>query len=105
MAKPKNPFQDYIDRLPAPLKNKYFVSLVLFFAWMVFFDRHNIIVQWRLQNTLEKLKEDRAYYEEKLEEAKQTRYDLEINREKFARERYFMKRSDEDVYIIDKNKE
>jgi len=72
---------------------------------MVFFDRHNIIVQWRLQNTLEKLKDDRAYYEEKLEEAKQTRYDLEINREKFARERYFMKRADEDVYIIDKNKE
>ena len=105
MAKSKNPFQEYIDRLPAPLKNKYFISLVLFFAWMVFFDRHNIIVQWRLQNTLEKLKEDRAYYEEKLEEAKQTRYDLEINREKFARERYYMKRSDEDVYIIDKNKE
>ncbi len=105
MAKPKNPFQEYIDKLPAPLKNRYFISLGLFFAWMIFFDKHNVIDQWRLLNTLEKLKEDKAYYEEKLEEAKQTRYDLEINKEKFARERYFMKRADEDVFIIDKNKE
>ena len=97
----KNPFQEYLDKLPAPLKNRYFLWLVVFFAWMIFIDKHNILVQWRLQSTLNKLEMDKAYYEEKIQEAIQTRYDLQINKEKFAREKYFMKRNNEDVFIID----
>lgn len=100
-SKPKNPIQEVIDKLPPPLKNRYFIVLVLFFAIMVFFDKHNIIVQWQLQQTLNRLEADKAYYEEKLEEAKQMRYDLEVNIEKFAREKYYMKRNDEDVFIIE----
>ena len=101
-SKAKNPLQDVLEALPAPLKNKYFVVLVLFFAWMIFFDKHNVLVQWELQQTLDGLEEDKAFYEQKLEDAKQMRYDLEINLEKFARERYYMKRNDEDVFIIEK---
>ncbi len=106
MAKPKNPFQDIVNTLPAPLKNRYFVVLVLFFAWMIFVDKHNVLVQWRLQKTLNTLEEDIAFYKEKVKEAEQMRYDLEINKEKLARERYYMKRNNEDVFIIikDKNK-
>ncbi len=101
--KSKNPFQEYIDKLPAPLKNRYFLLLVAFFAWMIFIDKHNFLVQWRLQSTLNQLEVDKTYYEDKIKEAIQTRYDLQINKEKFARERYFMKRGNEDVFIIDKN--
>ena len=106
MAKPKNPFQDIINNLPAPLKNRYFLVLGLFFFWMIFFDKHNVLVQWRLQKTLNTLEDDKAYYNEKVKEAEQMRYDLKVNREKFAREKYFMKRNNEDVFIIikDKNK-
>lgn len=101
-SKNKNPFQEYLDKLPAPLKNKYFVGLVIFFAWMVFIDKHNILVQWQLQRTLKKLEQDKVYYDEKIQEAIRMRNDLQVNQEKFAREQYFMKRSNEDVFIIDK---
>ena len=101
--KVKNPFKDYIDKLPAPLRNRYFLILVAFFLWMIFIDRHNVLVQWRLQSTLNQLQVDKAYYQEKINEAMQTRYDLQRNREKFAREKYYMKRNNEDVFIIDKD--
>lgn len=95
-----NSFQAIKEQIPAPLRNKYFLVLVLFFAWMIFLDRHDLITQWRLQNTVDKLEEDKAFYSEKIEEAEQERLDLDINDEKFAREQYYMKKSDEDVFII-----
>lgn len=95
-----NSFQTIKEQIPAPLRNKYFLVLVLFFAWMIFLDRHDLITQWRLQNTVDKLEEDKAFYSEKIEEAEQERLDLDINDEKFAREQYYMKKSDEDVFII-----
>lgn len=95
-----NSFQAIKEQIPAPLRNKYFLVLALFFAWMIFLDRHDLVTQWRLQNTVNKLEEDRAFYTEKIEEAEQERLDLDINDEKFAREQYYMKKSDEDVFII-----
>ena len=100
MAKPKNPFTDLMNSLPAPLKNRYFIVLGLFFFWMIFFDKHNILVQWRLQKTLNTIEDDMTYYEEKVKEAEQMQTDLKVNPEKFAREKYFMKRRNEDVFII-----
>jgi cell division protein FtsB len=95
-----NSFQAIKEQIPAPLRNKYFLVLVLFFAWMIFLDRHDLVTQWRLQKTVDKLEEDKAFYSEKIEEAEQERLDLDINDEKFAREQYYMKKSDEDVFII-----
>ena len=100
-----NPLQPLLERLPKPLRNKYFLVLAVFAAWMVFFDKHDVITQWRLQRTVDKLEEDKAFYTQKIKEAEQTRLDLEANREEFARERYYMKESDEDVFVIVKEKE
>jgi cell division protein FtsB len=95
-----NSFQAIKEQIPAPLRNKYFLVLTLFFAWMIFLDRHDLVTQWRLQKTVDKLEADKAFYSEKIEEAEQERLDLDINDEKFAREQYYMKKSDEDVFII-----
>lgn len=100
-----NTFQAIRDQVPAPLRNKYFLVLTLFFAWMVFLDRHDIITQWRLQQTVNKLQADKAFYSEKIEEAEQERLELDINDEKFARERYYMKKADEDVFIIEEKQD
>lgn len=105
MATRKNPLQPYIDQIPAPLKNRYFLVLILFFAWMVFFDRHDVWTQWHLQSTLKNLETDRAYYIEKIKEVREDKKDIEKNKEKFAREKYFMKRDNEDVFIIVKEGE
>jgi len=105
MALGKSPLQKWLEDVPAPLKNKYFLVLAMFLFWMIFFDKHDFITQWQLQRTVDKLEEDKAYYSKKIEEAEQDRYDLEVNREKFARERYYLQKSDEDVFIIKKEGE
>ncbi len=100
MAKQNNPLQPLLDQLPKPLRNRYFLVLVVFFVWMFFVDKHDVMTVVSLQGTVNKLEEDKTYYSKKLEEAKQARLDLEVNKEKFARERYYMQKSNEDVYII-----
>ena len=67
---------------------------------MIFFDRHDILTQWRLQRTVNKTEADKLFYQEKIKEAEQKRLDMEVNQEDFARERYFMQRNNEDVFII-----
>lgn len=98
--KPSNPIQTFIQRLPAPLRNRYFLVSVLFVGYMIFFDRHDFITQIQLRNAVNKLEEDREYYQEKINEAQEERLDMELNEERFAREKYFMQRNDEDVFII-----
>ncbi len=85
-----------------PFRNKFFLILVLFFGWMIFFDKHDMITQFRLQRSVNQLEADKEFYKEKIQEAHQAREDLEINKEKYAREHYYMKKSDEDVFIIEK---
>ena len=100
MSIKKNPLQVLLEEIPAFLRNKYILALILFFGWMLFFDKHDVITQWRLQRTVNRLEEDKAFYREKIEEAKKERLEIEINKEKLARERYFMKKDGEDVFII-----
>ncbi|MCB0628236.1 MAG: hypothetical protein R2824_30470 [Saprospiraceae bacterium] len=100
-----NSFQALKDLIPAPLRNRYFIAIAVFLAWMIFLDKHDILTQWRLQQTVNKLQEDKSFYSEKIEEAEQERLELDINDEKFARERYYMKKSDEDVFIIEKKED
>lgn len=92
--------QDFWRKLPAPIRNKYFLTAVAFIAFMVFFDRHDILTQLRLQRSVNKLESDKVFYEEKIEEAMEERLDMEVNQERFARERYFMQKNNEDVFII-----
>ncbi len=102
MAKRNNPFQGILDIIPAPFRNKYFIALLLFFAWMIFPDRHDVITQYRLQNTVEKLEKEREFYKAKILEAEQQSRELDRDPEKIAREKYFMKKRNEDVFIIEK---
>ena len=100
MARRKSPLQPLLDRVPAPLRNRYFLVSILFFAWMVFFDKHDILTQYRLQKSLDHLEMDRIYYQEKIETAKADKADIERDKEKFAREHYYMQKDDEDVFIF-----
>ena len=67
---------------------------------MIFFDKHDILTQWQLQQTLNKMEQDKAYYEVKIQETWQDKQDLENNKEKFAREHYYLQKDNEDVFII-----
>jgi cell division protein FtsB len=94
-------FQPLLELAPRPLRNRYALILVLFAFWMLLIDKHDVVTQWRLQRTLNKLEQEKAYYFEKIEQAERDRQNLETNGERFARERYYMKKQGEDVFIIE----
>lgn len=97
-----NPVKWLLQRLPTPLRNRYFLSLIFFFAWLIFFDRHDFYTQWKLQRTINQLEQDKAHYEKLVEEAKSDKQDIERDKEKYAREHFHMKRSNEEVFVIEK---
>ena len=100
-----NPIDRIIELIPVQLRNRYFLILVLFFAWMIFFDKHDVLTQWNLQKTVDQLEEEKDFYNQQIEVAEQQRLQLELNKEKIAREKYYMKRPGEDVFIIVDEKE
>ena len=97
----------YSKKLPGPLRNKYVFVGLLFFAWMLFFDRNNVISQIRLHNALSGIKNKLEYHHKSKDESDQTWNDIFTNdasQEYFARSKYFFKRDNEDVFVFEKDK-
>jgi len=92
-----------LDTIPAFIKNKYFITTVVFLVLMIFLDRNNLISQYKLRKELNGLREELRHYREQA-----TMDSIELNRllsdslelEKLGREKYMMKRDSEDIYII-----
>ena len=104
MALPTNPWQALWQRLPAPLQNRYYLTLLVFFFILIFLDKHSFWTQWRLHRAQQRLESDKAMYEQKIQEAREEAEDFELTKEKYAREHDYMKRPNEDVYIIKEDK-
>lgn len=91
------------DKVPAVIRNKYILTIIIFLIWVLLFDSNNLITRYKDMRELHKLKIDREYYIKRIEVDKQKLHELKTdnhNLEKFAREQYHMKKSDEDLYII-----
>jgi cell division protein DivIC len=86
------------------LKNKYLLTSIAFVVWMLFFDDRDIYVTYfRQRHELKTLEESKQYYEQQIALAKNELDQLKINTatiEKYAREKYLMKRENEDLFII-----
>lgn len=70
---------------------------------MVFFDQESFIEQYRLSRTLQGLQEQKTFYLEEIEKNEKTIELLETDTsalEKFAREKYYMKKDNEEVFVI-----
>ena len=92
-----------LKKIPPYLKNKYVIAITAFVIWVLFFDRNSMIIQYRLSNTLSSLQSEKEYYEVALEKDSIALQTLEHDKsklEKFAREKYLMKRDNEDIYLI-----
>lgn len=76
---------------------------MFFLVWMLFVDSNDIYSQYKLKKKLSDLEGEKEYYVEKIEEVEKDRQELlsdEELLEKFAREKYLMKKKEEDLYII-----
>lgn len=91
------------QRIPPLLKNKYILTTIGFIFWLLFFDRHDIISQYKLRRQLHKLEEQKAFYLKEIAKDTKNLNELLTNPktlEKFAREKYLMKKDNEDIFII-----
>jgi cell division protein DivIC len=96
-----NPFKSIYSKLPVFLQNKYRLVLFVFLVWLAFFDKHDMYTQWKLQSFANKLQADKAYYLKQIDDINKDKVDLEANKEKYAREHFYMHKSDEDVFIME----
>ncbi|ALJ01404.1 FtsB family cell division protein [Rufibacter tibetensis] len=92
-----------LARVPKFFRNFYFMTGLAFMAWMFFFDSNDFITQFQTSRKLTILEEERDYYLEKIAEVQKDRKELMSNPElleKFAREKYLMKKPTEELYLI-----
>jgi cell division protein DivIC len=86
------------------VSNRYLLAITAFAVWVTFFDESNLFVQRQRTKELNDLNKKIEYYKGQVADTKKELNDLQndpVMLEKYAREKYFMKRDNEDVYIID----
>ena len=93
----------FVHKIPPILRNRYFLTLVVFLIWIIMFDNNNLIDRYHYMKNLRQLEKDREYYQQRIDEDSRKLNELKTsdeNLEKFAREQYYMKKDNEDIYII-----
>jgi cell division protein DivIC len=96
----------FLTRISSWLKNKYFVALCLFAAIILFFDKNDLFTQLSRTNQLKQLQESRQYYSDQIAAEQKELEKLRSNPatlEKYAREKYLMKRENEDLFLVSEN--
>ena len=98
-------FQILVQKIPflSFLANKYYLILIAFIVWMLFFDNYSYFEHRFLNNQINELNDNKKYYQSEI-----TKDSIKIKHlknenmiEKYAREKYFMKKDSEDIYIIE----
>lgn len=85
------------------LSNKYVLLSLIFAGWMIFLDSNSWFIHNELNQELNELEDNKNYYRNEITKDKAVIDQLQdsVELEKFARQKYFMKRAEEDIYIIE----
>ena len=84
-------------------KNKYFLVIIGLIVWLLYFDKNDVFTQFDLVAKCNKLNTEKDYYIAEIENNKKEIVELQTNKESletFAREKYLMKRDNEDVFVL-----
>jgi cell division protein FtsB len=85
------------------IRNKYLLTIIGLVVWIVFFDKNDLKTQLKLRDDVKKLQEERNYYAAEIKQITSDISELNTNPEtleKFAREKYLMKKDNEDIFVI-----
>ena len=85
------------------LRNKFVLTAILFFTWLILFDQNSIVDRISLARLNRNLREQKRHYEEQIKDDRQRMEELQGSDEKlekFAREQYLMKKHDEELFIV-----
>lgn len=92
-----------LSHIPSWLRNKYFIAFAAFCVVMLFLDKNDIFTQWGRRKTLHNLQTSKSYYTRENEtlrkETEALKHDPQ-SIEKLAREKYLMKRDNEELFLI-----
>jgi cell division protein FtsB len=86
------------------ITNKFLLAGVFFIVWMLFIDQRDYFQQKERRDELHKLEQKKAYYQKEIDKTRKELGDLQNSPaalEKYARERYLMKKDGEDIYIFE----
>jgi cell division protein FtsB len=85
------------------LSNKYVWVLLFFSTWMIFLDNYSYFDHQFLDKQIDELEDNAAYYKQEIKKDQENIKQLKNpdQTEKYAREKYYMKKDSEDVYIIE----
>ena len=93
----------FIHKIPKPLRNRYAMSALGLLVWIMLFDRHDLWSTWKNQRELSRMEEKREWYAAEIARIREQHLELTSDPgllEKFARERYLMKRPNERVFVL-----
>jgi|SRR5690554_3338473 len=83
--------------------NKYVLVLAGFIVWMLFLDGNSWLIHRELNAEINGLVKNKEYYQREIAKDRQIIENLEdsVELEKFARQEYYMKRKNEEIFIIE----
>ena len=85
------------------LSNRYILIFIVFLIWMTFFDENSFLIDHEFNKEINKLETDKDFYQSEINTDKNKIEKLEDPEQldKYAREKYNMKKENEDIYIIE----
>ncbi len=100
----KEKFKGIVEKVKGWSSRYLLLGVVaVFLIWLVFFDEFNLIDRFEKESELHELRENEKYYEEQIREDSTRLNELMSGKEeleKFAREQYYMKEEDEDIFLV-----
>ena len=86
-----------------PFKSWFVIILIVFAVWMLFFDANSWLIHHELNSDIEDLENSKEYYKKEIIKDNKAikKLSTEEGLEKFAREKYYMKRNNEEIFIIE----
>ena len=92
-----------ISKIFNVLKKTYVIIIVFFVIWMIFFDTNSMLMHLELNQKIKKLENQKNYYKKEIKKDKASIYGIESDSgiEKYAREKLFMKKENEEIFLIE----
>lgn len=92
-----------LQHVPQQLRNRYGLAVLLLVSWITFFDQSDIWTTWKNHRELSSMEEQAEWYANEIAHTKEQLAEIGSDQdllEKFARERYLMKRDNEDIFVL-----
>lgn len=90
-------------RVATIFSSVYVLVLTAFVIWMLFFDTNSLLIHLELKKEINKLEKQKEFLKKEISKDKEIIEKLSDPKEleKFAREQYYLKKKNEEIYLIE----